>query len=159
MMDKNSLINNIIPLESGEWQGYVLPFHYISHNYYDVEMNRMGDDFQVSFIKKPYYTPFEYMPDETDKLFQPWWNDIKAWGIIDGGRLIAVIETSAEEWSNRLCVTELWISPSRNMGKEPKRSYALTAFPVSASRDRLCVEHSQSRFLHVRDCGQNDMRA
>jgi len=94
-MDKNSLINSIIPLESGEWQGYLLPFHYISHNYYDVEIKRMGGDFQVSFIKKPYETPFECMPDETDKLFQPWWDHIKAWGIINGGRLAAVIETMA----------------------------------------------------------------
>jgi len=144
-MDKNSLINNIIPLESGEWQGYVLPFHYVSHNYYDVEITRMGGDFQVSFIKKPYETPFEYMPDETDKLFQPWWDDIKAWGIIDGGRLVAVIETMAEEWSNRLRVTELWIDDAyRHQGI----GTALMDIAMKRARDekrRAVMLETQSR--------------
>lgn len=70
--------HNIIPLEREQWQSYKLPFHYISHNYYD-------------------------------KLFQPHWDDVKAWGIVEDGRLLAAIETSVEGWSNRLRVTELWI--------------------------------------------------
>ena len=103
------MIDQIIPLEREKWQGYVLSFHYISHNYYDVEINRTGDNFNVSFIKKPFDTPFVHEPSDTDKLFQPWWDDVKAWGIVENGRLIAVIETAVEEWSNRLRVTELWI--------------------------------------------------
>jgi GNAT superfamily N-acetyltransferase len=30
-------------------------------------------------------------------------------GILENGRLIAAIETTVEEWSNRLIVTELWV--------------------------------------------------
>jgi ribosomal protein S18 acetylase RimI-like enzyme len=101
--------DQIVPLDRNAWQGHRLEFHYISNNYYDVEINRSESGFQASFTKKPYTTPFEKMPDDTDKLFQPWWDDIKAWGIIQDGRLIAVIETAVEEWSNRLRVTELWI--------------------------------------------------
>jgi len=103
------LVDKIKPLDREQWQDYRLEFHYISHTYYNVEINRPGDGFNVSFIKKPYDTPFEHMPSDTDKLFQPWWDDIKAWGIVDNERLIAVIETAVEEWSNRLRVTELWI--------------------------------------------------
>ena len=103
------LIDEIIPLDRTIWQDYLLEFHYISHNYYDVEIEHTDDAFNVSFIKKPYDTPFEHMPNDSDKLFQPWWDEIKAWGIIVDGRLIAVIETAVEEWSNRLRVTELWI--------------------------------------------------
>lgn len=106
----DSIIDRIIPLERGQWQSYVLPFHYVSHNYYDVEIVRTDDDFNVSFIKKPFDTSFEYSPDnEYDKLFQAHWDDIKAWGITENDRLIAAIETSVEGWSNRLRVTELWI--------------------------------------------------
>jgi len=64
--------DNIIPLEREKWQDYRLEFHYISHNYYDVTINRSAENFQVSFIKRPFSTPYEHLPDDTDKLFQPW---------------------------------------------------------------------------------------
>jgi ribosomal protein S18 acetylase RimI-like enzyme len=99
----------IQPLERGKWQGYRLEFHYVSHNYFDVEINHSSGGFQVSFIKKPFDAPFEKMPDDTDKLFQPWWDDIQAWGIVENGELTAVIETAVEGWSNRLIVTEIWV--------------------------------------------------
>lgn len=101
--------HQIIPLERERWQNHRLEFHYISHHYYDVGISRTDNGFQVSFLKKPFDTPYEKMPDDTDKLFQPWWDDIKAWGVVEGGRLVAAIETAVEEWSNRLRVTELWI--------------------------------------------------
>ncbi len=105
------MINHqIITLEREKWQGHVLPFHYISNNYYDVEIVRQNDNFHVAFIKKPYDAPLDYTPEnDSDKLFQPYWDDIKAWGIVEDEKLIAAIETAAEEWSNRLRVTELWI--------------------------------------------------
>jgi ribosomal protein S18 acetylase RimI-like enzyme len=103
------MTDKIIPLEREQWQGHKLAFHYISHNYYDVEIIRSSDGFHVSFVKKPYDTPFEHMPNDSDKLFQPWWDDIKAWGIVDNERLVSVIETAVERWSNRLRVTEFWI--------------------------------------------------
>jgi len=108
-MPNNGMIEKIQPLDRETWQGHRLEFHYISHYYYDVEINRTDNGFNVSFIKNPFDTPFEYMPSDEDKLFQPWWDDIKAWGIVKNGRLIAAIETAVEEWSNRLRVTELWI--------------------------------------------------
>jgi len=105
----NELIKRIEPLEREKWQGYVLPFHYVSHNYYDVNITGADGEFNVSFVKKPFEKPFEYQPDDTDKLFQPHWEKAEAWGIVEDGRLIAVIETAAEDWSNRLLVSELWI--------------------------------------------------
>jgi len=103
------LSNQIIPLEREKWQDYRLEFHYTANNYFDVEIDRSNDGFHVSFVKKPFDTPYEKMPDDTDKLFQPWWDEIKAWGIIKDGRLIAVVETAVEGWSNRLRVTEFWV--------------------------------------------------
>ena len=103
------MTDKIIPLEREKWQDYEFPFHYISYNYYDVEINRSENSFAVSFVKKPFDMPFEHLPNDTDKLFQPWWDNIKAWGIVENGRLVAAIETSVEEWSNRLRVTELWV--------------------------------------------------
>ena len=103
------MTEKIQPLDRETWQDYRLEFRYTSHNYYDVEIKRTNNNFNVSFIFKPYDTPFVHQPSNTDKLFQPWWDDIKAWGIVEVGRLIACIETAVEHWSNRLRVTELWI--------------------------------------------------
>ena len=85
------------------------------------------------------------MPSDTDKLFQPWWDDIKAWGIVDNGRLIAVIETAVEEWSNRLRVTELWIDDAyRRKGI----GTALMNIAVKRAKDenrRVIMLETQSR--------------
>lgn len=99
----------ILPLNRKDWQDYRLEFHYISNHFYDVEIDNSGQGFNVSFIKKPYDSPFEKTPDDTDKLFQPWWDEIKAWGIVENEQLVAVIETAVEDWSNRLRVTEIWV--------------------------------------------------
>ena len=116
-MSPNCITNKIIPLSKEKWQYHCLEFNYISREYYDVEINHTDNNFQVSFIRKSFETPYEKLPDDSDKLFQPWWEDAKAWGIIDNDKLIAVIETSLEGWSNRLRVTELWIDNAyRRMG-------------------------------------------
>jgi len=99
----------ILPLSREKWQDHRLEFHYVSHSYYDVEIVQSDSGFHVSFTKKPFDTPYENKPSDTDKLFQPWWDDVKAWGVVENGSLLAVIETAAEDWSNRLRVTELWI--------------------------------------------------
>ena len=142
----NELISSIIPLYREKWQGYALPFHYVSHNYYDVKIDRSGDDFCVSFVKKPFDTPFEFFPDNNyDKLFQSYWEQVKAWGIIDSGRLIAAIETAVEVWSNRLRVTELWIDDAyrrRGVGT------ALMDIAVNRAREeqrRAVMLETQSR--------------
>ena len=101
--------NQIIPLIRKKWQDYRLEFHYTANNYYDVEINQSNDGFHVNFVKKPFDEPYVKMPDDTDKLFQPWWDEVKAWGIVKDERLIAVIETAVEGWSNRLRVTEFWV--------------------------------------------------
>jgi len=116
-MKPPKLINQIVPLDRQQWQGHRLAFHYVSHAYYDVEIDRTGNDFRVSFVKKLFDTPFEKTPDDDDKLFQPWWDDAKAWGIVENGLLVAVVETALEGWSNRLRVTELWVDDAyRRMG-------------------------------------------
>ena len=104
------MIEKIRPLEQEKWQDYALEFNYTSYNYYDVEIKQNASGFNVSFTKKPFDKPYVKKDDNPDKLFQPWWEDAKAWGIVDDNdKLIAVIETAAEGWSNRLRVTALWI--------------------------------------------------
>jgi len=124
----------IIPLARARWEGYVLPFHYISHSYYEVEIVREADDFRVSFVKKPLAEPFELKPDGSDKLFQPHWEEVMAWGVTEGGRLVTAIETAVEKWSNRLRVTWLWIDDAfRRQGL----GTALMDIAVQRARDEM----------------------
>ena len=146
-IEKNHYLDRIEPLDGEKWQGYRLEFHYISHNYYDAEINRSDSGFHVSFIKKPYDTPFEHMPSDTDKLFQPWWDDIKAWGIEENGKLIAVIETAVEEWSNRLRVTELWID---DVHRRKGIGTALMDIAIKRAKDEKC------RILMLETQSRND---
>jgi len=99
----------ITPLEREIWQGHKLEFRYTSSSYYEVKIESSPAGFNVSFIKTPFDVPFKKQPDDSDKLFQPWWERVQAWGIVENNYLLAAIETAVEDWQNRLIVTELWV--------------------------------------------------
>jgi len=144
-IEKSHHASRIVPLDREKWQGYEFPFHYVSCNYYDVEIDRSDNGFQVLFTKKPLDAPFEHQPNEHDKLFQPWWDDIKAWGIVENGCLIAAIETAVEEWSNRLRVTELWVD-----GAHRRKGIAAALMDMAVGRAkeenrRVIMLETQSR--------------
>jgi len=147
-MDKleNDYTNRIIPLDRGKWEGHKFAkFRYTSSAYYDVEISRANCDYHISFVKKPFDPPLEKNPDEFDILFQPWWDNVKAWGIIEDERLIAVIETAVEEWSNRLRVTELWVDDAyHRMGV----ATALMDIAVTRAKD----EKRRAIILETQSC-------
>ena len=144
----NGLLSQIVSLEREKWQGYVLPFHYVSNNYFDVEIKRSNDDFYVSFIKKHFDSPFVHEPSETDRLFQPWWDDVKAWGIIKNGRLVAAVETSVEDWNNRLRVTELWVDEAYR-----RRGVGTALMDIAVYRAR--EEKRRVVILETQSCNEN----
>lgn len=44
-------------------------------------------------------------------LYQEHWENAEAYGVVsESGEMLACIEVCPEEWSNRLVVTELWVS-------------------------------------------------
>ena len=142
-----SKLDQILLLEQEKWQDYRLEFHYVANNYYDVEIDRSNDGFHVAFIKKPFDTPYRKMPDNYDKLFQPWWDEVKAWGIIKDDRLIAVVETAVEGWSNRLRVTEFWVDDAyrrRGLGT------ALMDVAIQRARD----EKRRAVMLETQSCNE-----
>lgn len=104
----------IIHLPKEKWQGYPLPIRYETDRIYDVSVERTGDGFQMSMqlkkLDKPVVRGAEGS-DYPDKLYEEWWPEACAWGVIEGEKLIAAIETCPENWSNRLRVTELWVHP------------------------------------------------
>jgi len=143
----NNLKDQIVQLEREKWQDYPLASHYISEHYYDVSIAQESEGFQVAFTKKPFPVPYKKMPDDHDKLFQPWWDDVKAWGIIHEGQLIAAIETSIEGYSNRLRVTELWVDDAyRRQGI----AYALMDKAVQRARN----EQRRAVILETQSCNE-----
>ncbi|MDR2899162.1 MAG: GNAT family N-acetyltransferase [Clostridiales bacterium] len=138
----------IIPLEEELWKGYILTFHYISYNYFDVriELSEIGFNFQ--FVKTPFDKPYEKNPDTSDSLFKAHWEDVKAWGIVDNGRLVAAIETSVEAWNNRLRVTELWVDDNYRRQKIGTR---LMDLAVKRARG----ENRRAVILETQTCNEN----
>ena len=108
-MMKNHIIHK---LRKDIWKGTLLPIEYTSKEYYDVNMQRTDDGFQISIQKKKFTKPFIHSLEDCeyqDKLYEDWWEDAEAFGIIEDNKLLAAIEICPESWTNRLIITELFV--------------------------------------------------
>jgi len=136
----------IIELDKSKWQGFLLPFRYIAHEAYKVMITRSTlDDFRVELIRRTLDTPYNKTPHESDKLFQPWVEHPRAWGIVEDGELIAAIETSLEDWNKRLIVTELWVH-------ENHRRKGLARALMDKAMERARCEHCRALILETQSC-------
>ena len=90
----------------------------------------------LSIQKKPLAAePITRTPQEhdfPDRLFAAHWQGARAWGIVEDGKLLGAIELCAEEWSNRLRVTELWVDPSLQ-----KQGYGHALMEIAKQQARL----------------------
>ena len=105
----------IVALPKEQWKGTPIPMATRNDSYYDFEISPLGyDGCTISIVRKPaeqdiVHTPEEY--DFPDGLYQDHWEKAEAYGVVgSGGEMLACIEVCPEEWSNRLMVTELWVS-------------------------------------------------
>ena len=105
----------IIFLPKEHWKGTPIPMTTRNDSYYDVVIRPLDHDgCTISLVRKAaaeeiVHTPEEY--DFPDRLYQDYWENAEAYGVAgDDGKLLACIEVCPEEWSNRLMVTELWVS-------------------------------------------------
>ena len=104
----------IVPLPKETWKGAVVPIRYTTDTYYDLELTESENAFTARLVKKQFDTPVTHTPEEynfPDRLYQDFWEKAEAYGVVgEAGELLACIELCPEEWSNRLMVTELWVS-------------------------------------------------
>ncbi len=105
----------IVALPKEQWKGTPIPMATRNDSYYDFEISPLNHDgCTVSIVRKPaeqeiVHTSEEY--DFPDGLYQDHWEKAEAYGVVGtGGEMLACIEVCPEEWSNRLMVTELWVS-------------------------------------------------
>ena len=139
--------NDIVQLDHKQWEGHQLMFRYTAYNYYDLEISQSDEGFKIMLTKKPFDVPYEKEPDDTDILFQPWWDDVKTWGIVVNEQLIAAIETAVEQWSNRLIVTELWIDDNH------RRKGIATAL-MDIAKKRAIDEKRRVLMLETQSCNE-----
>jgi len=140
------MTKNINQITQERWNSHVLNFHYTSKNYYDVAISRDSNSFNVSFTKKPFDT--QVSKSFEDKLFQPWNEDVKSWGIIENDNIVAVIETAVESWSNRLRISELWID---DVYHRQGIGTALMNLAVQRAKD----ENRRMIILETQSCNEN----
>ena len=107
--------DEIVALPKEQWKGTAIPMTIRSDSYYDFALSAFhGEGCTISIVRKPAEKEIVHSPEEydfPDSLYQDHWEGAEAYGIVsEAGELAACIEVCPEEWSNRLMVTELWVS-------------------------------------------------
>ncbi len=100
-------------LDKETWKGTCIPVEYQSDEYYDICVQKTENGFQIPIEKKQFEQTFVHDPsmqEYPDRLYEDWWEQAEAFGIIDDGKLLAAIEVCEEEWSKRIWITELFVS-------------------------------------------------
>ena len=80
----------IISLDKKEYDYFPLHYHYVTNEYYKVTKRCGKEGFGVSFERQRF--PEAVVYDNTDTLFQEYWNNPKAYGVKDDdGKIVARI--------------------------------------------------------------------
>lgn len=149
-MMKNHIIHK---LRKDIWKGTLLPIEYTSKEYYDVNMQRTDDGFQISIQKKKFTKPFIHSLEDCeyqDKLYEDWWEDAEAFGIIEDNKLLAAIEICPESWTNRLIITELFVDEKlRGQGYGKKLLHIAKKITVEKNYRTLILETQSSNINAV----------
>ena len=149
-MMKNHIIHK---LRKDIWKGTLLPIEYTSKEYYDVNMQRTDDGFQISIQKKKFTKPFIHSLEDCeyqDKLYEDWWEDAEAFGITEDNKLLAAIEICPESWTNRLIITELFVDEKlRGQGYGKKLLNIAKKITVEKNYRTLILETQSSNINAV----------
>ena len=137
----------IVYLPKEKYKGTPVPLDYRNDSYYDLEISPMDENgCTVSLVRKPAEV---FTRDHSDSQYEEYWENAEAYGVVgDQGEVLACIEMCPEEWSNRLLVTELWVSEGLR-GKGIGKRLMDKAKEIAASQNRRAV------FLETQSCNTN----
>ena len=143
----------IIALPKEQWKGTRIPLTTRTNTYYDFDISPLDTDgckielVKKSFDKEVVHTQEEY--DFPDGLYQDYWENAEAYGVVgDNGELLACIQVSPEEWSNRLMVTELWIT-------EELRGQGLGKRLMDKAKEIAVAQGRRAIILETQSCNTN----
>lgn len=141
----------IIHLPKDKWKGTIIPIAYIASQYYDVIMEENEKGYSVNLIRKDFHSPVIHSAEEydyPDKLYEDHYDHAYAWGIIHDDHLVAAMETNPEIWSNRLRITELWVS-------EPFRKQGIGHAFIEIAKEQARRERRRAVILETQSCNIN----
>jgi len=141
----------IVHLPKDKWEGFIVPISYTSDRYYDVRVNKEDNGFNIDIKKKNFDVPYVFTPqncDYPDKLYQKYWENACASGILVNNELVAVIETDQELWSNRLRITELWVH-------EDYQKMGLGHALIEKAKQQARNEKRRAIILETQSCNVN----
>lgn len=143
----------IVYLPKEKWKGAVIPMVTRSGSYYDFDISPLdGEGCLIKMVRKEaeeeiVHTPEEY--DFPDRLYQDYWENAEAWGVVGGGgELLACVEVCSEEWSNRLLITELWVDGSL-------RSKGLGKRLMDKAKEIAANQKRRALMLETQSCNVN----
>lgn len=133
-------------LKKEEWEGHIIAFRYETEHYYDFEITQDTEGFNVEIVKKSF--GHTVVKTFNDRLFQSYWENAEAYGVIKDDELIAVIEIDHEEWSNRMRITELWVMDIyRRMGIGKKL--------IRLAKEKALEHKCRAVILETQSCNEN----
>lgn len=141
----------IIHLPKEHWKGTIIPIRYTTDQYYDVRVNRTDKGFIIEIEKKEFEEPVTHTPEEynfPDKLYEDYYENAYAWGVVVGCKLVAAIETNQELWSNRLRITELWVA-------EKYQKQGIGHALVEMAKEQARRECRRAVILETQSCNVN----
>ena len=133
---------DIIALPEDRWKGTAIPLTTRSDSYYDLELSPLtSEGCTVSIVRKPAEKEIVHSPEEydfPDSLYQDHWEGAEAYGVVSG----------PEEWSNRLMVTELWVS-------EALRGQGIGKRLMDQAREVAVRQKRRAIILETQSCNTN----
>ena len=146
-------------LPKEKWKGTIVPIGYTTKKYYDVKMEKSVEGFKIKIEKKDFLKPVTHTPEEydyPDKLYADHYENAYAWGIIIEDKLIAAMETDIEEWSNRLRITELWVSKDYQKKGIGHKLIEIAKEQARRERRRAIILETQSCNVNAVDFYQHE---
>lgn len=151
-MEKDDAMKyEITELPKEEWKGTRIYLDYTTETYYDLELTEDDSGFRAEMMKKSFEKPFvhEEHGDFPDILFPDYWEGAQVFGIVseENGKkeILACIEICPEEWSNRLMVTELWVS-------EKLRRQGIGSALMNIAKEKAKEQGRRAVILETQSC-------
>lgn len=124
---------HIIPLEKEKYDYFELHYSYTTNEHYKVSVLETKERFELNLERCAYSEP--KIVENIDTLYQDYWENAEAYGVCDdeSGEILGIFEFAAEEWNNRLRMTQLLAKPEhrgKGVGK------FMVDFVKSVARER-----------------------
>ena len=152
-MTEKELIPEIVALPKEQWKGAVLPMLIRSDSWYDLDVRPQDrDGWTISIVRKPSDEEIVHRPEEygfPDSLYQDHWEKAEAFGVLGpAGELLACVEVCPGEWTNRLTVTELWVT-------ERLRGQGLGKRLMDKAKQIAALQNRRAIILETQSCNAN----